>query len=67
MTRTAISPVKTMNRMIAIEVSATTAPDCRRVVNNDRQALQVALRSGDPERIRGAHAEALNTLALWGL
>lgn len=43
------------------------APDARRVLVDERIRLEAALRSGDPERIREAEAEARRVARMWGL
>lgn len=55
------------SRLQWVEVSSRYAPDCRRVIRDERQTLGIALRSGDPNRIRAAAAEALRVAAMWGV
>jgi len=50
-----------------VEVSADRAPDCRRIIGQERIALADALRSQDPQRIAAAMAEARRVAQMWGV
>ena len=64
MTRTSQEIV---NRLITVEMDAAIAPDMRRVIRDERMALQTAIDSGDAARISMRHGEAVRTAALWGV
>jgi hypothetical protein len=49
------------------EIDGDLALDCRRVLKDERQALGLALQSGDGARIKAAHEETLRVCVLWGV
>ena len=56
-----------VNKLEWAEVDASLAPDCRRVMRDERQTLVVAMRSGDGARIKRALDEAVRVARLWGV
>lgn len=55
-----------INKLIAVEVDKTAAPDMRRVIRDERLALQVAAQSGDAAKIGPAMREAVRVAKMWG-
>lgn len=66
-TRAAIptDPRKLLAHLEWAEVDPARAPDCRRVLRREREALALALRSGDARRIGEARDEAVRTVCMW--
>lgn len=62
-----MSPQRLLNYMHMLEVSRPMAPDMRRIVISEAASLLLALRSGDPSRIKEAKAEAVRVLEMWGI
>lgn len=56
-----------VTRLEWLEVDASVAPDCRRVLRDERFAILGARRSGDRARIAAAEAEASRVMAMWGV
>jgi len=67
MTTTPKSPTQIESELEFAEVNADLAPDCRRILQAERVALQGAIRSGDASRIAIAKAEAIRVAAMWGV
>lgn len=49
------------------EVDGNNEPDMRRVLRDERMALQGAVQSGDPERVADATREARKVASMWGV
>jgi hypothetical protein len=58
-------PTELYNKLIAAEVDGKRAPDCRRVLRDERFALGRALQSGDRAAIARAAAEAQRVWDMW--
>jgi len=61
------TPARLLSRLERCEVNGSLAPDCRRVLRDERFALAAACRSGDGARIRSAVAEAIRVAEMWGV
>lgn len=62
-----MTPAQLMAHLTWVEVDGRYAPDCRRIIRDERMSLQVALRSGDALRIQRAAAEARRVAEMWGV
>lgn len=62
-----IAPSILHTRLTHIEVDGAYAPDFRRLMRDERQALGIALQSGDAARIAAARAETLRVCTMWGV
>lgn len=67
MTTTTIptSPKALCDYLTMAEVDASRAPDCRRVLTDERIRLTGALRGGEASAIRAAAAEAHRVAVMW--
>ena len=51
--------------LVSAEVDGGRAPDCRRVLRDERFALAAAMRRGDSTEISAARREAARVAAMW--
>lgn len=61
------SPQSLCTHLEWIEVDGARAPDLRRVISAERQALAVALASGNGAKIQAAAKEAERVARMWGV
>lgn len=54
-------------RLEWLEVNSRVAPDCRRVLRDERFAILAARRRGDRAGIVAAETEARRVMQLWGV
>lgn len=60
-----MTPTQILSSLEWHEVDSRLAPDCRRVLRNERFSLTIALRSHDGARIRAAADEAIRVAQMW--
>lgn len=58
---------KLHTKLIAIETDGQNEPDFRRVIRDERFAVEIAINSGDGAKIVAASNEARRVLAMWGI
>lgn len=56
-----------ITKLTWIEVSPEYAPDCRRVLREERFALMAAVKSGKAQEISAAMSEARRVCEMWGI
>ena len=58
-------PVKLVSYLEWCEVDSARAPDCRRILRNERFSLLAALRSGNTARIATVRDESVRVAKMW--
>lgn len=61
------NPRTVLAKLTACEVDGGLAPDARRVLLDERFALDHAIKSGTPEKIQSATTEAVRVMEMWGV
>jgi hypothetical protein len=62
-----LNPAQLVSRLISAEVDPEQSPAGRRVLGDERLAMEAALQSKDPSRIAKSFAEAVRVAKMWGV